>query len=113
MNDSPASRTLLTVFATALIVSAVWILSDRSVQSNESIEPVWRYTNHGWQELSELTPPSPAAQAGPFELVSPLVWAALQLLIALVILISFNDEAPRLERGPLVSGKPSERSPLS
>jgi hypothetical protein len=94
MNQTPPSRIALAVIATAVFVSIAWILADRSAQSNETNELVWRYTNQGWQELSELSQPNPISQAGPIERISPLTWAALQLLAGLAILFSFSDEAP-------------------
>lgn len=99
--------------ATAMIVSAGWILAAISADTTASVEPVWRYTTEGWTELSELTPPSSSKTPGILDNVSPLVWGALQALTALAILISFSEgsQQPKVdERGFGLQTDPSHES---
>ncbi len=100
MSQSTESRVALAVIVTALWMSMIWIFSDISADIAASSEPNWRYTNEGWQELSDLTPPSPRAATGILDNVAPLVWAAIQLLAALAILIGFAEGAPSGREGP-------------
>jgi hypothetical protein len=93
MSQSTDSHIALAVIATALWISMLWIFTDISGDVTASSEPVWRYTSEGWKELADLTPPSPQGGSGLVDNVAPLVWAAIQLLAALAILIGFS-EAP-------------------
>jgi hypothetical protein len=71
-----------------------WIFSEISAVSPSSDEPVWRYTDQGWVEASELSSPPQHSVPGPLDNVSPLIWAAVQLFVVLILLISCLDESP-------------------
>lgn len=94
MSQPHESRIALAMIFTALVMSAIWILSDSPLDIADAGDPVWRYTNEGWKELSELTPPPQESAPGPVDNVAPLVWGAIQLLAGLAILIGFAEEPP-------------------
>lgn len=71
-----------------------WIFSEISADIPSLEEPVWRYTDQGWVEISELTSPPQHTVPGPLDEVSPLIWASVQLFVVLILLISCLDEAP-------------------
>ena len=93
MSHSTESRVALAVTITALAMGMIWIFSEISAESPTTENSVWRYTNEGWKELSDVATPPTQTPTGLLDNVSPLVFAAIQLLACLTILIGFASDS--------------------
>ncbi len=93
MSHSTESRVALAVTITALAMGMIWIFSEISAESPATENSVWRYTNEGWKELSDVATPPTQTPTGLLDNVSPLVFAAIQLLACITILIGFASDS--------------------
>ena len=92
---NPKSRVVLLLLVTVIVATTCWVLL--SIQNLEiatpiQIQPVWRYTDNGWIDISSTQANYVFPNETPLELLHPLFWAALQILAAAAVLVWFADE---------------------
>lgn len=104
MPPNATSRVALASVTTAIAVSMAWIFPEISAEVSVPHEPIWRYTTQGWVDASEWASPPQHSVPGPLDNISPLLWAAIQLFAALVLLISGIDEQPAESPDPASQG---------
>jgi hypothetical protein len=96
--------TVLTIIWAWSPVTTLWIFSwddhSSSLETSSAIDTTWRHTKFGWQDSAGWSAADSYRPQQAFELLHPLIWAAIVLIsvIGTMILASSEWEVKQLLR---------------